>query len=152
VYKPTQTDRCGGCTLCCTVLEIPELPKPAWTDCPNCTSTSCSVWESKPISCQRFVCLWYAHSKFPDSLRPDHCGVVFEPAGKRVLLAMINQDNPNAWKEGIAWTLIKKFVADGTAVIVQIKSEKHFLLPEGDSVSEVWKRVIENARGKGLVN
>ena len=141
---------CNGCTLCCTLLEVKPLGKPANTECPNCTSSGCGVWDLRPAICRRFVCLWYANPKFPDSLRPDRCGVVFEPGGERVMLAMVDQERPAAWQQGIANGLIAKFAADGTAVIVQVGTTKHFVLPKGDTIDAVWERVTSGARVRDI--
>ena len=137
-------NRCGGCTLCCDLIEVKALGKSANTKCNHCVEDAgCGIWDQRPVACRRFVCLWYANPKFPDSLRPDRCGVVFEPLRDRpVFLALTSPDNPNAWQDDLPLRLIQKFVGDGVAVIATDGSTKHFHLPDGMNEEDVWAHVI----------
>lgn len=134
---------CGGCTLCCDLIEVRALNKPANTKCSQCVEgIGCTVWQERSLACKRFVCLWYANPKFPEALRPDKCGVVFEPLrGRPVLLALTSPDNSDAWRADLPLALIEKFVADATSVIATDGTIKHFLLPEGVSEANVRAHV-----------
>lgn len=147
-------NRCGGCTLCCQLLEVKPLNKAAGWDCEHCTDDGCAIWGGHPVECKKHVCLWWANPTFPDELRPDLCGVLFEPGGQKVMLAA---SKIGAWRHGIAWTFIQKCISEGLAVIVQEpkgdgKTRKFFLLPDGDSYREVRARVSEDARRRGYVS
>jgi hypothetical protein len=66
---------CGSCTLCCTVLAIDELQKPACAHCPHeLPRTGCGIYAHRPPSCARFQCLWLATPTAASSLRPDRVG------------------------------------------------------------------------------
>jgi hypothetical protein len=74
--------------------------------------------------------------------------VLFEPGGDRIMLA---SSKGEAWRDGIAWGFIQKCVQEGTAVVVQVLSDKHFLIPDGQSVKDIWRRITEDARRRGFV-
>jgi len=70
---------CGSCTLCCLVLDIPELDKKAGEWCKHCTEEGCSIHEERPDVCKGFNCLWRLMEKNKDKkgqYRPDKLGVV----------------------------------------------------------------------------
>lgn len=50
---------CGGCTMCCKIMGVTELNKPANSWCTKCTKgVGCSVYETRPTSCVEFKCVW----------------------------------------------------------------------------------------------
>jgi hypothetical protein len=68
---------CGNCTLCCKLLRVPELAKPAGEWCSACRrGQGCGGYARRPPSCRNFECFWLLDDGFPDELRPDRCGVV----------------------------------------------------------------------------
>lgn len=74
--------KCGTCTLCCIVMEVPELDKAAGQDCKNRTDSGCSIYNDRPIPCREFNCLWKFKKIFKDKdckKRPDNIGVVIIP-------------------------------------------------------------------------
>jgi len=66
---------CSPCTLCCQLLSIPELNKPAGEKCKAVGSRGCAVYHGRPASCRGFKCLWL-HGSLPRFMRPDRVGVV----------------------------------------------------------------------------
>ncbi len=46
------------CTACCLTRAVPELAKPPGQPCEHQTSSGCSIYDTRPPSCQRFSCLW----------------------------------------------------------------------------------------------
>src|SRR5262245_22482383 len=79
---------CGGCAACCHHISVHsysgpvKLDKPAFTPCPHgpaCgLSGSCAVYAERPKPCRDFKCAWLLNHDWPDQLRPDRCGVIFE--------------------------------------------------------------------------
>lgn len=95
---------CAGCDLCCSVLEIEALQKPAWRACPNLRpgGGGCGVWGDHPDACKNYVCLW----RISDDLIPED----LFPASSGILVTMENlstwptsvfihppADRPDAW-------------------------------------------------------
>jgi hypothetical protein len=73
---PTRT--CGTCTLCCKLLAVAELAKPANTWCQHCPTGKggCSIFESeeRPAACKSFRCAWLADQDgllFPEEMKPE---------------------------------------------------------------------------------
>lgn len=145
-------DRCGGCTLCCDLLAVEALDKKAYQPCQHCEyGVGCSLFGSddRPLACSAFQCAYYFNSSWPLSLRPDRCGVVFEPFGEGEELsfvAMVAPENPGAWREGAGASAISRMVRHGHSVIVVVGETKHVLLPEGQTPSGVWDIYEKAAR------
>jgi hypothetical protein len=70
---------CGGCTACCTVLNVsePDLVKPAGQTCMHCTGMGCSIHSTRPNICREWNCAYRRIETMPIETRPDRCGVVF---------------------------------------------------------------------------
>lgn len=71
------TRKCGECTLCCRVLPVADISKPAATPCPHQFSKGCRVYPTRPNSCRLWSCAWLADDSFPLP-RPDRCGYVVD--------------------------------------------------------------------------
>lgn len=145
--------RCGACTLCCELLEVAVLHKAANTQCLHCVrGTGCSIWENRPAVCRQYFCLWAVSNKLPENLRPDKCGVVFEPLRDRpIMLALTSPERPDAWRGAHTMHLIEMLLQSGTAVIATDGTDKNVLLPEGQTADEVWAHVKEGTKEMGLV-
>jgi hypothetical protein len=63
--------------MCCRVLAIPALGKPAGILCRHNTGTGCGIYSERPEACARWDCLWRKIDALPDALRPDRLGVMF---------------------------------------------------------------------------
>lgn len=71
------TRQCGDCTLCCKLMGVPELKKPAARWCELCDQgKGCSAYEERPPSCRNFQCFWLMDENFPDEFRPDRIGAL----------------------------------------------------------------------------
>jgi hypothetical protein len=70
--------RCGECTLCCKLLPVRELKKPANTRCDHQSRKGCAIYHQLgfPPSCQLWNCAWLAGVE--DLVRPDRCGWVVD--------------------------------------------------------------------------
>ena len=68
---------CGTCTVCCRVLEIKTLGKPAGTLCEHNTGAACGIYQNRPAACAKWHCLWRKVEALPDELRPDRSEVMF---------------------------------------------------------------------------
>jgi hypothetical protein len=77
VDVPT-TRPCDGCTACCTVLRVKELGKPAHVPCAHLGGLGCAQYESRPVSCRNWSCLWAQGLISGDEHRPDRIGLVLD--------------------------------------------------------------------------
>jgi hypothetical protein len=129
---------CDGCALCCKLLSVEEIDKPA---CQWCTKIergphgrSCGIQDEKPQACRSFECLWLVTQsvkgkEMQPALRPDRSHVVFAMDAHvtgadrieddhRRLYAHVDPDWPNAWRSGLTALAIKTFLARGGSVMV----------------------------------
>jgi hypothetical protein len=95
---------CGSCTLCCKLLRVPEIDKPAGAWCGLCRrdgngsgGRGCGDYAGRPPSCRNFECFWLIDGGFPEELRPDRCGIViaFNEDPDSVVLH-VDPDRPDA--------------------------------------------------------
>lgn len=69
---------CGPCSLCCHVLRVDELSKPAGRDCLHQRSAGgCAIHASRPGVCRAYHCLWL-QGGLEDAERPDRIGGVVD--------------------------------------------------------------------------
>lgn len=71
--------QCGDCSLCCKLLEIPELNKPKDAWCPNFQSgAGCGIYAERPHSCRTFVCRWLADPGIGPEWKPNRCKMMLD--------------------------------------------------------------------------
>jgi hypothetical protein len=70
--------RCGGCTACCTVMGVAEVPTPFYSRCPHECAGGCAVYDKRPGACRDFYCEWLVGA-FAAEDRPDRLGLLFVP-------------------------------------------------------------------------
>jgi Fe-S-cluster containining protein len=97
------TRTCGECSLCCTILRVDELAKPAGRDCVHQRGDQgCSIHATRPPICRAYRCLWL-QGGLEDDERPDRTGgiVDLETTGVGLRLA-IREARPGAFDESPA--------------------------------------------------
>jgi hypothetical protein len=72
--------RCGDCTLCCRLLPVAELAKPAATRCDHQNRNGCAVYRKTgfPNSCAVWSCRWLVDSDTAGLRRPDRSHYVVD--------------------------------------------------------------------------
>jgi hypothetical protein len=79
---------------------------------------------------------------------------MFEPVkGEKIVIANVDPRRPEVWHQpgNIVTELIRKYVREGTAVIVLIGPERHMMLPQGVSEPEIRAGILRGAQRLGLV-
>jgi len=77
-----------------------------------------------------------------DDLRPDLCGVVFEPHWEEdFVLALIDPNKPNAWRHSPSWNLIGRLTDGGHPVIALPGVGRYCYAPAGMKPAEVLRRL-----------
>jgi hypothetical protein len=115
---------CDGCTLCCKVLEIPEVNSKFNEWCKYCDKErGCKIYSERPDSCKEFNCAWVqmkkAGIKVGIEIRPDICGVVFEKYTDNVMMALTSGKILER-----VWGQIKFFNNEGISVVLFDHSNK----------------------------
>lgn len=115
---------CDGCTVCCKVLKIRELDKPANTWCADCKiGIGCGIYETRPESCRVYECIWLQTQSLDKpiaaALRPDRSRVVIGTTnhGEDVVL-YVTPERPDAWRRGEFARLVGEFKGRGIKVLV----------------------------------
>lgn len=86
--------------MCCQVLEIAELGKPAGTECRHCIrGGGCGIYAHRPTVCGEFYC-GYLVLPFVDARWfPVDCGMmIFPDAAEKRLAVHVDPASPDAWK------------------------------------------------------
>lgn len=83
------TRRCGECTLCCKVLPVGEIAKPAATVCRHQRSSGCRIYDERPRACRLWSCAWLIDDRLQVP-RPDRAHYIIDPSPE---FATINDAN-----------------------------------------------------------
>jgi hypothetical protein len=67
---------CAGCTACCFVMGVAEVPTPFYSPCPHIKNGGCDIYGKHPGACRDFYCEWLVGRAGPDD-RPDRLGLLF---------------------------------------------------------------------------
>ena len=101
--EPPKTSRhCGACTLCCRLLPMPKLAKPANTRCQHQRhAKGCAIYAKRPAECRDWSCRWLAepaetamlrrpdHAHYVVDLLPDRIRAVDKASGKETVWACV---------------------------------------------------------------
>jgi len=105
-------NECGECTLCCTLLNVPLLNKPAGTPCEHLCDTGCSIYEERFAPCRKFECAWLK-SNANVALRPNNCGVIFFEKDGVMFGVADNRDTHYH-----IFTQIQQFIKQGYGIVI----------------------------------
>ena len=91
---------CDGCTLCCKVMHVPELDKPAGRWCPHCkVADGCGVYETRPQTCRIFRCGFLQDLALDEHWRPSVARFVLVVlAPEERVTAYVDPQRPDAWR------------------------------------------------------
>ena len=134
--------------MCCKIMGVVELNKPANVWCDHCDKgTGCKVYETRPQSCAEFTCA-YAGGYMGDdvSARPDKSKVVmgFTNDGSYPV-AFVDPTYPNAWRDGAVGRWLKFMVQYLGKAIIVIGHRRYAV---GNWTPEEWAHVQNKAPEK----
>jgi len=115
---------CGTCTLCCKLLAVDELEKPACSWCKLADPRAgCTAYATRPQSCRDFACVWLQSQArpepLPESMRPDRSRVVLDTmTDGSGLVAHVDPDRPDAHESGPVGRLLAHALGSGLRVVV----------------------------------
>ena len=80
--------RCGSCTACCDghlTVEVNGVQVRPGHPCPNrVVGGGCTIYNTRPEVCQKFVCRYLLDISWDVSMRPDQCGLIVYRGSKQV--------------------------------------------------------------------
>ena len=125
---------CGECSLCCYILEIEELSKPAGPPCPHCRREGgCGVYATRASICRDFECLWLSDRKLPRPLRPDKIGTLFmEAHDVDEYRAVCAPERPLAWRQPRVFAHLVAMAKSGRTVVAKAGLSSWRIFSSGD--------------------
>lgn len=142
---------CDGCTMCCLLLPVPWLNKPAGQLCRYCEAgVGCQIFNTALTEeCKKFRCAYNQIENAPISLRPDKCKIIFEKVNNEMFLGTMHPDYKNAYKTEVIQKQLMIFYAKGFSVILAILDNESPLViyPAKDrKTSEVYEEFQKKLR------
>lgn len=128
---------CGDCGMCCKLLAIQSLDKPAGAWCGHFKrAAGCSVYEDRPAACRGFICLWLDSEKLDEAWRPDRAKFLMytEKDGRR-LNVIVDPNQPGAWKREPYYGRLKamsELALEGRELVVCIGDRRIVVFPHED--------------------
>jgi uncharacterized protein len=132
---------CGSCNVCCKLLHVPDISKPALMTCWHTTlHGGCAVHDKKQTdpslkACDQFMCVWLASQTLDDEsmrgnrdMRPDMCHVLLGPMDRddpKLLYVHVDPNYKNAWREPSITKYLHEIVSRGGRAVIVI-GEQNF--------------------------
>jgi hypothetical protein len=129
---------CGTCSLCCKLLEIPALEKPAGAWCRHSVKgRGCGIHGSHPQACRVFSCGWLARADLDERWKPQTAHFLLRDeldAGQ--LCVDVDPGYPAAWRAEPYYSGLKamaRMVWDRSGcVVVLVGARATVVFPEED--------------------
>ncbi len=130
---------CGSCMLCCTVVGVEELNKPAFAACSYAVAgKGCTIREHRPRSCRRFFCGWRLDPNIDSLWKPSICGFVLTISLRyAAMMVLVDPARPLAWRMQPYHDRLKEwagraFKEDKRVVAMLAGGEATVILPDRD--------------------
>jgi hypothetical protein len=147
-----QLRQCGGCTLCCKLMGVRQLGKPAGAWCVHCEcSTGCAIYETRPEDCRIFNCGYLYMPNLDERWKPAVCKFVLSTdETESHMKIVVDPDRPDAGHKEPYYSAFKSWacvaVRQGGNVLVEIGKRVIAILPDQDvdlGVVEEDDRIVE---------
>lgn len=147
---------CGACTLCCKLLPVPPLDKPAGQRCKHQRhGKGCAIYARRPDPCKVWSCRWLAEHATAGMPRPDRCHYVIDmetdkvvltpnDGGKEIIIDMLqvwlDPAFPDAWDEPYLRAYIARIGEEfGMGALIRTNSSDAFsVFPPAISSDREW--------------
>ena len=112
---------CGDCGLCCKLMGVTALDKPAagkW--CRHFSKAGgCAVYETRPGDCRVFNCLWLLTEALGPEWKPTTAGFVLhsEQGGARLIVES-DPARPHDWRREPYQSTLRRWAAAEPEVLV----------------------------------
>ena len=151
--------QCGECTLCCKVMAIEELAKPASTWCQHCKpGRGCLIYADRPAECRSFSCLWLVNGHLDQQWKPSKSKLVLTTSDDGIEVRC-DPGFADAWRKEPFRSEIREWALSGethdvTVVVIVgqrmilVTSEREFDL----GVVGPDQRIVRELEGTRVVN
>jgi hypothetical protein len=128
---PSATRDCGDCTLCCKVMAIEQLAKPASSWCPHCKpGHGCLIYATRPAEGRTYACLWLTDHRLDQRWKPNRSKLVLTTS-QDGLEIRCDPGFPDAWRREPFRSQIHAWAVSGEthdATVIVITGEKMILV------------------------
>jgi hypothetical protein len=130
------TRECGSCSLCCKVLDVPAVFKPAGQWCRHFKAgEGCGIHQLRPKSCREFACLWLKDYGLDEAWKPSTCKFVMAEAyDGDAIMVHVDPKQKNAWRAEPYYTALKalagKVMQDNQLIMIVEPGRRFVLTPE----------------------
>lgn len=129
---------CGTCSICCKIVAVEDLAKPAHQWCiHNVPRKGCGIWGSHPEACKVWQCGWILMPHLDERWKPEKCGFVIRTRFQiQQLVIDVEPSKPNAWRQEPFFSEIhrwaRKAPETGQQIVVCIGRRQIVIFPEED--------------------
>lgn len=108
---PEPFRNCDGCTLCCKIMSVDVLEKPAGVWCQHCTvGSGCRIHATRPNACRDFYCGYLTYPGLDESWRPSLSRLVVRVnSGSGWIGIHVDPQRPDAWRKEPYYSKLKEF-------------------------------------------
>jgi len=141
---------CADCSLCCKIMAIEELDKPAHSWCRHCKpKQGCQIHQTRPSECRTFNCLWLADEHLGQHWRPDRSKLVLTTSEDGIEIRC-DPAFPDAWRKEPFRSEIQKLAESGevhdVTVLVIIGKRMILVTPDREFDLGVVREVAAPSR------
>jgi hypothetical protein len=156
---PSVKKACGDCTLCCKVMAIEELAKPASSWCPHCEpGRGCLIYAARPTECRTYSCLWLLDDRLDQRWKPSKSRLVLTTSQDGIEIRC-DPGFPDAWRKEPFRSEIQKWAVSGEAhdVTVLVITGERMMLVTRDREFDLGivrsdERIVREIDGTKVVN
>lgn len=151
--------QCGDCTLCCKVMAIEQLAKPASSWCPHCKpGRGCLIYPDRPAECQIYKCLWLIDERFGPHWKPNKSKLVLTTSQDGIEIRC-DPGFPDAWRKEPFRSEIQVLATSGEAhdvtVVVIVGQKMTLITPDREfdlGIVLPDQRIVRELEGTRVVN
>jgi hypothetical protein len=159
MIAPSAKKACGDCTLCCKVMAVEELAKPASSWCPHCKpGRGCLIYATRPAECRSYSCLWLLDDRLDQHWKPSKSKLVLTTSPDGIEIRC-DPGFPDAWRKEPFRSDIQQWAVSGEPLdvtVVVITGEKMILVTPGREfdlgVVRPDERIVRELVGNQVVN
>jgi len=129
---------CGVCSLCCKLLPVAELGKPAAQWCVHAVrGGGCGNYADRPATCRQFFCAWRRDPSLGAEWKPDLARFVLSrDSAAQALVVTVDPGMPLSWKRQPYYERLKRMseqaFRQGRKVLVSLRGQTTVVLPDRD--------------------
>lgn len=135
------SNSCGECDMCCRLLAIEVLEKPAGPLCHHFEG-GCSIYEDRPAACRSFRCIWLKSERLPlgsrmgPEWRPDRAKfTMYTERDDRRLNVVVDPAYPLAWTREPYYGFLKRMshrVNEAHELLIYVGDRRIVVFPHED--------------------